>query len=391
MYIIGKEEVEAVRRVIESQKLFRYGEAEGGETDKFESEWSDKIGVKHTIAMTSGTAALICAMAGLEIGPGDEVIVPAYTFMATALAPLAVGAVPVLADIDESLTLDPEDFERKITPRTKAVVPVDMCGLPCDMDAIMKIAGKHNVLVVEDACQALGGSYRGRRLGSMGDVGAFSFNYYKIITCGEGGALVTNGAEIYERALIQHDGGCTFRHHASGIGIPFFAGLNFRMNEILSAILRVQLTRLDGILSALRAEKRRMMEELASKTAFSFNPINDADGECATTLALLFESAERVRGFLEHLKEAGVSAYSPIDSDRHVYVNWEPLMEKRGAHHPARDPLRLPGPVPEYSPDMCPTTLSILERTVYLSTSPTRSEEDLKNLLARVKEAAARA
>jgi len=391
MYIMGKEEVEAVRRVIESKVLFRYGGGECGETDKFEREWSDKIGVKHTIAMTSGTAALICAMAGLGIGPGDEVIVPAYTFMATALAPLAVGAVPVLAEIDESLTLDPQDFERKITPRTKAVAPVDMCGLPCDMDAIMEIAGKHNILVVEDACQALGGAYRGRRLGSIGDVGAFSFNQYKIITCGEGGAMVTNSAEIYERALIQHDGGCAFREHASDIGTPFFAGLNFRINEILSAILRVQLTRLDGILSALRDEKRRMMEELASETVFSLNPINDTEGECATTLALLFESPETVRSFLEQLGKRGVSAYSPINSDRHVYSNWEPVMQKRGAHHPARDPLRLSKPPLAYSPDMCPTTLSVLERTVYLSTSPTRSDEELKNLLACVKEAAARA
>ena len=391
MYIIGKEEVEAVRRVIESGQLFRYGGGEGGETDKFENEWSEKIGVKHTIAMTSGTAALICAMAGLQIGPGDEVIVPAYTFMSTALAPLAVGAVPILAEVDDSLTLDPEDFERKITPRTKAVAPVDMCGLPCNMDAIMDVARRHDVAVVEDACQALGGAYKGKRLGSIGDVGTFSFNYYKIITCGEGGAVVTDSDEICERALIQHDGGCAFRFHASDIGTPFFAGLNFRINEILSAMLRVQLTRLDGILAALRAEKRRMMEELANETAFSFNPINDADGDCGTTLALLFESPKGARSFLERLEKKGVSAWTPIDSDRHVYSNWEPVMEKRGAHHPARDALRLSKPPLTYSQDMCPVTLSVLERTVYLTTSPTRSEEELKGLIRCLRDAAAHA
>ncbi|HEY3417439.1 MAG TPA: aminotransferase class I/II-fold pyridoxal phosphate-dependent enzyme, partial [Armatimonadota bacterium] len=228
MYIMGEEEVAAVRRVIESGQLFRYRGGEGGETDQFEKAWSEKIGVQHTVSLTSGTAALICAMVGLNIGPGDEVIVPGYTFMATAIGPLGVGAVPIIAEVDESLTIDPADVERKITPRTKAIIPVHMNGLPCNMDVIMAIARKHGIAVVEDACQADGGSYKGQRLGSIGDVGAFSFNHFKIIACGEGGALVTNDRVIFERALIHHDSGCVFRDHADQLGIPFFAGWNFR-------------------------------------------------------------------------------------------------------------------------------------------------------------------
>jgi dTDP-4-amino-4,6-dideoxygalactose transaminase len=388
MYIMGQEEVDAVRRVIESGQLFRYRGGEGGETETFEREWSEKIGTRYTIAMSSGTAALICGLVGLGIGPGDEVIVPGYTFMSTALAPLAVGAVPIIAEVDESLTLDPADFESRITPRTRAVIPVHMCGWPCQMDAVLDVARRHGLAVLEDACQADGGSYRGRRLGSLGDAGAFSFNQFKIIACGEGGALVTDGRELFERALIHHDSGCIYREHASGIKTPFFAGSNFRTNEILSAILRVQLARLDGILDALRAEKRALMRELAGESAFAFNPIHDEDGDCATTLALLFETAARARAFLERLKDEGIPADCPLDSGRHVYANWEPVLEQRGAHHPGRDAFRLAAVPVAYSADMCPRTLSNLERTVCIATSLTRSAGDFDELIRGVKKAA---
>ncbi len=215
MYIIGKEEADAVQRVIESKKLFRYLDGDESESARFEAEWAAKIGARHAVAVTSGTAALIAALVGLGVGPGDEVIVPAYTFMATALAPLAVGAVPIIAEVDASLTLDPVDAERKITPRTRAIIPVHMVGLPSNMDALMAVARRHNVKVLEDACQADGGSYGGKRLGSIGDAGAFSFNHYKIITCGEGGVMVTDDETVYHRALVFHDGGSVFRDHAS--------------------------------------------------------------------------------------------------------------------------------------------------------------------------------
>ena len=387
MYVIGEEEVQAVRRIIESKELFRYS-GPNNETAQFEKEWADKIGVAHAIAVTSGTAALICGLAGLDVGPGDEVIIPGYTFMATALAPLAVGAVPIIAEVDESLTIDPRDIERKVTPRTKAVIPVDMNGLPCDMDAVMQVARKHNLKVLEDACQADGGSYKGKRLGSIGDAGAFSFNQFKIIACGEGGAVVTSDRQVYERALIHHDGGCVFRGH--DMSTPFFAGWNFRMNEVLSAIMRVQLQRLEDILAALRAEKKIMMGELEHETAFRFSPVHDAEGDCATYLGLLFESGDRARAFLQPLSEAGVSAYTPIDSGRHVYVNWEPVLQKRGAHHPGRDAYHLAKAAVEYSADMCPQTLSALERTVFIGTSATRSREDLMGTIATIRKAASR-
>jgi len=386
MYIIGQEEVDAVKRVIESKQLFRYLGGDQSETARFEAEWAAKIGTKHALALTSGTAALITGLVGMGVGPGDEVIVPAYTFMATALAPLAVGAVPIIAEVDASLTLDPTDVARKITPRTKVIIPVHMVGLPSNMDAIMAIARQHNLKVLEDACQADGGSYGGKRLGSIGDAGAFSFNHYKIITCGEGGALVTNDETIYHRALIFHDGGSSLRDYASRITTPFFAGMNFRTNEILSAILRVQLTRLDGMLDAMLTEKRLMIQALSDIGGFTFNPIHDVEGDCGTTLALLFETPERMRAVLDGLNEAGIDADTPIDSGRHVYTNWEPILKQQGAHHPAMDAYKRAEVPVEYSPDMCPNTLDILARSLFLYTDPTRSRADLDAMIEKIRQ-----
>lgn len=389
MYIIGQEEVDAVQRVIESKQLFRYRGGEGGESDNFEKEWAEKIGVKHAVAVTSGTAALISGLVGMGIGPGDEVIVPAYTFMATALAPLAVGAVPVVAEVDASLTLDPADVERKITEHTKVIIPVHMVGLPCNMDAMMDIAERHDLLVLEDACQADGGSYGGKRLGAIGHAGAFSFNHFKIITCGEGGALVTDEREIYERALIFHDGGCSFRNHAPNIQAQFFAGWNFRINEILSAILRVQLTRLDPMLDAMLTEKRVMIDQLQGAGPFTFNPIHDVEGDCGTTVAMMFDDEPTTRRFLAGLKDEGVNASTPIDSGRHVYTNWEPVLNQQGSHNPAFDAYELAEQPVEYTKDMCPTTLDVLARTAFLYTDPERSRDELDAMIAKIRKVAA--
>jgi dTDP-4-amino-4,6-dideoxygalactose transaminase len=388
MYIIGNEETEAVRRVIESKQLFRYRGGEGGETDQFEAEWAAKIGVKHAVAVTSGTAALMCGLVGLGLGPGDEVIVPAYTWMATAMAPLSVGAVPVIAEVDASLMLDANDVERKIGPRTKAIIPVHMSGLPCDMDPIMAVARRHGLLVLEDACQSPGGSYKGRRLGSMGDAGAFSFNHFKLITCGEGGAVVTNNQTVHDRALIYHDVGAAFREHAGAMSVPIFAGLNFRMNEILSAILRVQVGRLEGILESLRREKAALREALAPVNAFTLSPVNDVEGDCGATFGILFETAEEAVRFVAHLDTEGIRANCAINSDRHVYTNWLPILERRGAHHPGMDPLQRADCAVEYSKDMCPRSLDYLARTVNLFAAVDRSPEDFKKLVNAIKRAA---
>lgn len=294
-------------------------------------------------------------------------IVPGYTFMASAIAVLAVGAIPIVAEVDGSLTIDPADMERKIGPRTKAAMPVHMCGLPCNMDAVMDAAARHRLSVMEDLCQADGGSYKGKRLGTIGHAGGMSFNFYKIMTSGEGGAVVTSDRVAYERALIHHDGGCVFRPHAEEVGVAFFAGTNFRTNEIMAAILRVQLSRLDEMLGRMRAQKRRFAEKLSGHPKLRFIPHHDLDGDCGTTVFFQFDAEEPARAFAKALGEEGIGGSLPIDSGRHVYCNWEPVMARRGSHHAFLDPFRMPenrGCRMDYAKDMCPQTLDVLARTV---------------------------
>ena len=176
MYRIGEAEVARVRKLIESGRMFRYGK--GGECDRFERDWGKHVGVPYVRMTRSGTGALYTALVGLGVGPGDQVVVPSYTYMATALAVVGAGAIPVIADVDESLTLSAKDLERRITPHTRAVIPVHMVGLPCDMKGIMRVARRHQLLVLEDACQAVGGGYAGKKLGAIGHAGAFSFNFF---------------------------------------------------------------------------------------------------------------------------------------------------------------------------------------------------------------------
>lgn len=377
MYRIGEEEVEEVRRVLLSGLLFRVGEGVEGhlhEVDRFEREWAQTIGTEYALCMAGGgTAALICGLVGMGIGPGDEVIVPGYTWMATATSVLAVGAIPVIAEVDETLAIDPEDVRRKITPNTRAIIPVHMVGRPANLQALLDIAHEHSLMVLEDCCQADGGSYRGKRLGSWGDAGAFSFNYFKIISCGEGGALTTNNRTLYERALVFHDGGAAFRPYAKDLGIPIFVGIQLRADEVMGAILRVQLRRLDGILNDLRRIRKRFEQELSDVPGLRIAPNNDPAGDCGVVVAFQFDSEADARAFAQ---QAG--GWLPIDSGKHVYSNWEPLLQKRIMHHPDMNPFNHPrnqGLRAEYTPDMCPRTLDVLARTVFISLHPDWSED----------------
>lgn len=356
MYEMGTAEIDAVRKVLENKQFMRYRGGEGGYTESFEKSLCEKFGTKHALTVNSGTSALICSLAALGIGPGDEVIVPAYTWVASALAPLAVGGVPVIADINDSLTIDPEDIERRITPYTKAIIPVHMINLACDMDSIMKIAKKHDLLVCEDACQSVGVSYRGKRLGTIGDAGAYSFNQYKNITCGEGGALVTDCDRTYERSLMYHDAGAFTRNYASSVKEPFFPGVNYRVSEIQGAIMGEQLKRLDGILSNLREGRSLVMEVFAKTDKFKVIPFNDESS--AVGLAICFQTEKDALSFKEKHNVGRL-----IESGRHVYTNWEPLLEQR-SFHPKMNPFNWAHRKIEYTRDMCSKTLDILSRSV---------------------------
>ncbi len=383
MHRIGQEEIQAVERVINSKNLFRVN-AGGKEVENFEKEWAAKCNTKYSLCVSGGTGALAAALAGLGIGPGDEVIVPGYTFMATATAVLMVGAIPVVAEINETLTLDPDDFENKITQNVKAVIPVHMVGFPCDMNKICKIADKYNVKVLEDACQAVGGSYNGARLGSIGHAGAYSFNFYKNISAGEGGGIVTNDRKVYERALLYHDAGATFRPFISEINETPFIGSQFRVSEITGAILRVQLLRLDDILNELRTIKSYIIKQISEYKNIVFTPSNDPVGDCGTMLALTFDSEEKARIFAK-----GVGGTLPIDSGKHVYSNWDPILNKMGAHHPALNPYNLnenKNLRTDYNKNMCPKTLDLLKKNVFISININWSEADIENKITQILE-----
>ncbi len=382
MYEIGQEEIDAVARVVRSGRLFRYHE--GGECERFETRWAEHLGVRHARMTASGTTALTAAMMAVGIGPGDEVIVPACTYMATAVAVLAAGAIPVIVDIDETTTLDPQALADAAGPRTRAVVPVHMWGLSCDMDAIMHVAAEHDLIVIEDACQAVGGGFEGRMLGSIGHLGAFSFNYYKNITCGEGGAVVTNDGEAFQRVANAVDC-CAFYWSGRDEEYPGFTANSARASEFEGAILNVQLDRLPGMLDSMRRQKKRVLA--AVRDAVRPSPCHSLDHECGASNLLLLDTPEQAEAFA---REAGGVVL--INTGRHVYTEWDPVLRHRGAHHDALNPFALPqnrGCRMDYSPDMCARSLDILRRTVRVDNHPRTSAEKLEERIERIRGAAA--
>ncbi len=391
MYRIGKEEIEAVARAINSKAFFKINNA-GKEVLNFESEWKQTVGSDYALLMTSGFAAIASALIGLGIGPGDEVIVPGYTYIASALAVTSVGAIPVIADIDETLTIDVDEVEKKISSHTKAIIPVHIQGFPCNMDALCALAKKYNIAIVEDACQADGGEYHGKFLGAIGDVGAYSFNYFKIMTAGEGGALVTSNRQIYERALIYHDASAVafFGDQLDGINEPLFGGTEYRISDITGAILREQLKKLPALMADLR-KNRTALAKLVCSGKLTQAPSHDIEGDCGTTLALRFETAEACRAFEKNCKDNCLGITVPIDTGKHIYTEWTQIMERRGALHPAMDPFKMKenqGLQMDYTKDMCPKTLDYLARTAYIGINPDWTEEELNNVAKIILDAA---
>lgn len=384
MYRIGQEEIAELKKVIAARDLFKVNNGLK-ESEQVETKLKEIFNCNYPIFMTSGHAALTSALVAMGIGPGNEVIVPAYTYIATAMAVVAAGAIPVIAEVDDTLTISPEDIKNKISKNTKAIIPVHIQGFPCNMKAIMDIAKEHHLFVLEDACQADGGSYSGKRLGTIGDAGALSFNYFKIISCGEGGALLTDNGQLFERAMIYHDSSAVafFGNQMDGFKTQGFCGNEYRSNELCAAVMNVQLDRLDGILFDLRKNKKYLMDALTDTAEFV--PSNDIEGDCGTTLALKFESEAKARAFAS---AEGIRGTLPIDTGKHVYKHWIPIMEKRGAFNPLMDPFKMEANkeiIPEYREDMCPRTLDLLSKAVYLPINPEDDEEALNRKIELIK------
>lgn len=360
-YVFGEEEKKELMDVINAGALFRYGTpgVDGfcGKVATFEKEAAELLGHKHVVATSSGTGSLLCCLAALGIGQGDEVIVPGYTFIASISTIAMMNATPVLAEIDDSLTIDPDKIEALITPRTKAIVPVHMLGNPCKMDKIMAIAKKHNLFVIEDCCQAVGASYKGKCVGTIGDMGAYSLNVFKTITTGDGGFVGCSDQDLYERAFGFHDQGHKPSRMGVEVGNRSIIGVNMRMNELSGAVALAQCRKLPAILTTLREKKALLKSKLQGLPGVGFRTIND-EGECATLLTLLFDTAERADAFC---KKAGTAVIA--NSGWHVYNNMEQVLDKKTwtNAHPFHNCDRT------YHKHMLPATDDILSRAVNIS------------------------
>ena len=365
-YLIGEEEKKEVLDVLESGYLVRYGKEDDSDYKRkvylFEKELSRFIGVKYCVATNSGTSALISSIAALGIGPGDEIIVPGYTFISCISSIISARAIPILTEIDESLTIDPEDIERKITEKTKAIMPVHMLGNPCNMDSIMKLAKDHGLYVIEDFCQANGGSYKGKKLGSIGDIGAVSLNWFKTITVGDGGALVTDDPDLYKKAFGFHDQGHKPLRVGLEIGKRSIIGQNLRMNEVTGAIALAQTRKLEKIITTLQKKKKKLKDMISGLSGIGFRKINDT-GECATLLTLLFDEAKIADRFAEK-----IGTKTLIHSGWHVYNNMESILNKRVlTTFCCPFDCKEYGKTVEYKPHMLPQTDEILSRAVNIS------------------------
>ncbi len=379
--LIGDEEEQAVIEVLRSKRLFRYYGPQPGPSKvaQLETEFAAHMGAQKAIAVSSGTAALMCGLAGIGVGPGDEVIVPAYTWIASASAVVMIGAIPIVAEVDDTLTLDPADVERKITPRTKAIMPVHMRGAPARLDELLALARARGLRVIEDAAQADGGGYRGQRLGALGDVGCFSLQFNKIITCGEGGMVITSDAEIHKRAVMFHDTIGGLRNNVPDDQI--LTGMNFRMPELTAAVALVQLGRLDGLLDEMLTRKHALKAGMAAALARAgghFRSVTDVEGDTGISLIFFLPSAELADRAVEALRAENIGAggmYRPDRVDYHIYPHWGPIMEQRTWSEQG-GPWRWGAPV-EYRADMCPQTLELLRRAIHLDVNPLFTTEDI--------------
>ena len=368
MELIGEEEKRELLEVIEEGYLFRYGSEDNpafkAKVYTLEQAVAKLSGVSHAVAVNSGTSALLVALGGLGVGPGDEVIVPGYTFIASISSVVYARAIPILAEIDRTFNLDPEDVRRKITPRTRAIMAVHMLGNPARLDELKTIADEHKLLLIEDSAQAFGASYRGKPIGSIGHVGCFSFNVFKTINAGDGGMVVTDDEETYRRCFGFHDQGHMSLRRGVEVGARSIIGLDFRMTELQAAVLLAQLRKLDTILSHLRENKRRFREHIAEIPGLKFREITDPQGECATLLTVIFPDADVAGNVAGELGTKVVA-----ESGWHVYANMEQILSK-STLTPEGCPFTCPyykGEEVKYWRGMLPQTDDLLSRSINIS------------------------
>ncbi|RAJ01509.1 8-amino-3,8-dideoxy-alpha-D-manno-octulosonate transaminase [Chitinophaga skermanii] len=324
--LFGEEEKKEVNDVLETGIYMRYG-FDGPrkgiwKAKELEQEICDRLDVKYAQLTSSGTAALTTAFAALGVGAGDEVIMPTFTFVASFESVVSVGATPVLVDVDDTLTLDPKAVRAAITPKTKVVMPVHMCGSMAELDELKAICDEHKLILLEDACQAFAGQYKGRALGTIGDAGTFSFDFVKTITCAEGGAVITNNEDVYLKSDAYSDHGHDHLGVDRGADLHPFIGYNYRISELHAAVGLAQIRKIDTFLAILRNNKEVMKNALAEVPGVTFRRIPDPAGDTATHLSFFLPTEEKARNANAAIKAAGLPSFYWYDNNWHYIRNW---------------------------------------------------------------------
>ena len=368
---------------VEGPHLFRYYNPKPSRVAAAEDAMRELIGTKYCLAVNSCTSALIASYRALGIGAGDEVIVPAYTFFASAAGVVAADGIPVIAEVDDSLTLDPEAVERALTHRTKAIVVVHMRGAAGQMDALLDLAKRKGLPLVEDVAQAGGGSFQGKRLGSLGTMGCFSFDHYKVMSSGEGGFITTDDEWLFTRAQSWHDTAACWRpdrfarERREG---ELFAGENYRMSELQGAVAIAQIRKTDCMLAGYRRARDLILGGIDKFPGLSFRRLTDSAGDTAICLIMFLPNAEVTRRAIEELHAEGVPAGGVYDSkvrDWHIYTYWDHIIEKKSVAADGLPWSAVPAAeLPKYSRDMCPRTLDLLGRSVHIEINHNYREED---------------
>lgn len=385
--LIGQEELNELADVVREQSPFRhYGIGNPEKVKKLEEMFAKRLECKYALAVSSGSAALLCAIAAAGLGPGDEVIIPSFAWYTDYCVLVTMGVTPVFADIGDDLNMDPADFERKITPKTKAVIPVHYQGAPAKMDEIVRIARAHDLLIIEDCAQALGGSYHGKLLGSFGDMAITSFQTHKMITSGEGGMLFTNNEEFYVRAIRYHDLGfvrpffeAKLENKALAARELAFAGLQLRMSELQGAFLCAQLNRLDGILDTCRRAHRRIREHLAGNPHFS---IRYEEGDCGLAFIMLMPTKEIAERFSAAMNAEGIPC-GPTSFCCNLVSDYPAKTKAMANANMPPFGRGFDGQALEYdAKTMCPNTDDYVARFVAIGIGPLYTEKEIDDIIA---------
>lgn len=386
-----------LKEVFDARAPFRFWGMDGrtmpDKVSTFERDFAAFMQTRYALAVTSGTAALQVAMAALEIGPGDEVIVPAWTWHSCFNAVVMAGALPVLAEIDTSFNLDPADVEKRITPRTKALMAVHLQGNPARMDELLAIARRHKLKVLEDVSQAVGASYKGKPLGSMGDIAIASLQVNKTISAGEGGAVYTNDPFLYERAVRFHDVGMIRPVHEKGMESAAkgesFIGVNYRMNEFTGAVLLAQIRKLPKVVADIRAASKRVYDGLAGLPGLELRGRPDPAGELGSGVYIGFPGKRQRDKFLELMRAENVPGGGPSGS---VILPLQPHIIAKRAPHPKWPTWTSPeGQAVKYGPEASPKTIAVLERFGGVMLDPKYSESDTRDIAAAIRKVHAKA